>query len=91
MYYIKLFLFLLPYFLTGVTVSIIAILIEKAMNYAGWTPGNPGLTFIFTFFSTFLFQFLKFPKPISIDLYMVVGLFIGILESNRFELNTTMQ
>ncbi|MBK8421576.1 MAG: hypothetical protein IPL17_22710 [Anaerolineales bacterium] len=91
MYYIKLFLFLLPYFLTGVSVSIIAILIEKAMIYAGWTPGNPVLTFCFTFISTFLFQFAKFPGPISIDLYMIGGLFIGVFGSNRLELSTTMQ
>ena len=91
MYYIKLFLFLLPYFLTGVSVSIIAILIEKAMIYAGWTRGNPMLTFCFTLISTFLFQFAKFPGSISIDLYMIGGLFIGVFGSNRLDLYTTMQ
>jgi hypothetical protein len=87
----KIFLLLLPYLFTGLAVSIVAVLIERLMILAGWTPGNTVIMIFCVFIATVLFQFIKFPEPISLDESILAGLVIGLMGANRFELARTFK
>ena len=87
----KIFIFLLPYLFTGLAASLAAVLIERLMIHIGWTPGNTLLTIFSVFILTVLFQLTQFPEPISFDWYLFLGLFMGLMIANRYNLSITLQ
>ena len=88
----KLFIFLLPYFFTGLAVSIIAVLIERLLIFVGWTPGSTVELIIFSFISSVLWQLMKFPQPISFNMLEVLFfIFLVPIIANRYDISTTVQ
>jgi hypothetical protein len=87
----KLFLLLLPYIITGLLMTVLAIFLEKAMIFWGWARGNTAILIIMTFiFSTF-FQLIKFPKPIDFNVFDLFFLSMMTIGANRFDIMGTIQ
>ena len=85
-------LFLFPYIFAGVVVSIIAALMERLMISIGWMPGSTIFLVIFDVVAVALWEFLKFPEPISFNVLEVLSFTVFMpMAINRYDLFTTMQ
>jgi len=90
MYYIRLFLLLLPYFFTGLLFTFVAIIIEKYLISIGWVQGNTIFLAIAVFCFFTILELIKFPASISIGWIEIFWLLMMPLSVNRYDLSTTM-
>lgn len=88
----SLFSFLLPYFASGVIFALVAILIEKVLILNGWFRGNTVFLAISVFILSIIFELIKFPQPISINVVDILIFFIiAPLKLNQTDFIETIQ
>ena len=83
--------FLLPYLETGLIFTIGAVLVERLLIVKGMVRGNTFFLASFVFVFSVLFQLVKFPKPIALDIFETfVLLILAPLKSNQSDFIATI-